>query len=104
MNQKEKKHIITLMGGPSSEHEVSLKTGALVSYSLDPAAYAVTDIVITKNGEWMMPPVPPQLLFAGTRSDYRRDVMRGMAIAMPQQRALEMLAWSPTDAVFLAMY
>jgi D-alanine-D-alanine ligase len=92
------------MGGPSSEHEVSLKTGAQVSRSLDPAAYAVTDIVITKNGEWMMPRVPPQLLFAGTRSDYRRDVMQGMAVAMPQRRALEVLAQSPTDAVFIAMH
>ncbi|MBI2046151.1 MAG: D-alanine--D-alanine ligase [Parcubacteria group bacterium] len=38
-------------GGPSSEYDVSLKTGASVLQNL-PERYAPVDILISKNGEW----------------------------------------------------
>ncbi len=40
-----------LRGGPSTEYDVSLKTGAAVLSSL-PAHYEPIDIFITKDGEW----------------------------------------------------
>ncbi|PJE73975.1 MAG: D-alanine--D-alanine ligase [Candidatus Terrybacteria bacterium CG10_big_fil_rev_8_21_14_0_10_41_10] len=42
-----------LRGGPSSEHEVSLKTGEAVLANL-PKKYFGHDIFIEKNGEWNM--------------------------------------------------
>lgn len=47
------------MGGPSAEHEVSLKSGAMVLKNLDPEKYAATPIVIRKDGAW---PVAPKTL------------------------------------------
>lgn len=38
-------------GGPSSEYDVSLKTGASILKNL-PERYAPVDILISKNGEW----------------------------------------------------
>lgn len=41
-----------LRGGPSREHEVSLKTGHAIAQALDPSRYTVRDIYIDKNGTW----------------------------------------------------
>lgn len=43
-----------LMGGPSSEHEVSLNTGANVIKNLDKNKYEAISIKIAKNGRWFV--------------------------------------------------
>ncbi|NUM55876.1 MAG: D-alanine--D-alanine ligase [Candidatus Hydrogenedentes bacterium] len=50
-----KTHVAVLMGGVSSEHEVSLKSGAMVSGNIDRAKYDVTQVVITQEGHWKFP-------------------------------------------------
>jgi D-alanine-D-alanine ligase len=47
------KKILVLRGGPSSEYEVSLKTGKSVIEKLS-NKYEVTDVVIDKNGDWLV--------------------------------------------------
>lgn len=42
------------MGGPSSEHEVSLNTGLSVLRNLDLSKYEPTSIKITKDGQWLV--------------------------------------------------
>lgn len=49
-----KKRVAVLRGGPSSEYEVSLKTGAGVIESLNELDYHVIDIIVTKEGEWLV--------------------------------------------------
>lgn len=44
--------VAVLRGGPSSEHNVSLKTGQGVLSALDPSHYEASDIIIARNGEW----------------------------------------------------
>lgn len=63
-----KKRVAVLRGGPSSEYEVSLKTGAGVIAALLSLDYHVQDIIITKNGEWLMNGVcrPCEQLLAST--------------------------------------
>jgi D-alanine-D-alanine ligase len=46
--------VAVLRGGPSSEYEVSLKTGAGVIEALMPEAVCVRDVIITRAGEWMV--------------------------------------------------
>lgn len=41
-----------LRGGPSREHEVSLKTGHAILQGLSPERYSVRDIYIDKKGAW----------------------------------------------------
>lgn len=41
-----------LRGGPSREHEVSLKSGATLIKSLEPERYEVRDIYIDQQGQW----------------------------------------------------
>ena len=52
---KRKLKIAVLMGGPSSEHEVSLSSGRQVSRNLDRNKYEVKEIVIPKNGKFSLP-------------------------------------------------
>jgi D-alanine-D-alanine ligase len=47
------KRVAVLRGGPSSEYEVSLKSGGAVLEVLRKLDYIHKDIIITKNGEWL---------------------------------------------------
>jgi D-alanine-D-alanine ligase len=50
--------VAVLRGGPSSEYEVSLKTGASVLESLDRDKYEPRDVFISRKGEWHSHGVP----------------------------------------------
>ncbi len=45
--------VAVIRGGPSDEHEVSIRSGAHVLESLDHSSFEPIDIVITKSGEWL---------------------------------------------------
>lgn len=47
-------NVAVLRGGPSSEYEVSLKTGAGVLQALRASDIRATDILINKQGEWLL--------------------------------------------------
>lgn len=49
-----KKRVAILRGGPSTEYDVSLQTGAGVIKTLADSLYLVKDIVITKQGQWLI--------------------------------------------------
>lgn len=45
-------NLFLLQGGPSSEHKVSLSSGAMVAAALDRDAYRLAMVTIQKNGHW----------------------------------------------------
>ncbi len=49
---QEKKQVAVLMGGPSREHEISLKSGAHVIENLDKLKYNAIPVVISREGLW----------------------------------------------------
>lgn len=65
------------MGGPSSEYEVSLKTGRMILKSLDKKRYFVKSVLISKQGKW---PIKPEflkknfdLVFIAMHGEYGED-------------------------------
>lgn len=44
-----------LMGGPSSEHEVSLASARVVERELDRSRYDIVPVLISRRGEWSVP-------------------------------------------------
>jgi D-alanine-D-alanine ligase len=50
-----KLNVIVLMGGPSSEHDISLKTGEKVVEALDRNMYTVKPVTISREGKWLLP-------------------------------------------------
>lgn len=46
--------VAVVKGGPSSEYEVSLATGAGVRDALQKLGYTVIDITVSKTGEWLL--------------------------------------------------
>jgi D-alanine-D-alanine ligase len=70
------KRVAVLRGGPSSEYDVSLRSGAAVLEALRDLHYPHKDIIITKKGEWLE-----------------------MGIARSPEKALEAV-----DTVFLALH
>lgn len=49
---KNKLNILVLAGGPSSEHEVSLRTAEMILKNLNPRKYKASLAVIGKNKRW----------------------------------------------------
>ncbi len=49
-----RRRVAVLMGGRSSEHEVSLVSGASVAKALDPERYEVLPVLIGRDGEWSL--------------------------------------------------
>lgn len=70
----DKQHVAVLMGGMSSEHEISLISGRKVTYALDREKYDTTAVTILKTGEWMFPGVPTMSIYEGILELKRRGV------------------------------
>ena len=51
----EKIRVAVLMGGPSSEHDVSILSGKMVCESLNKDRYEVIPVHINRDGEWSIP-------------------------------------------------
>ena len=47
-----KKKVAVLMGGPSHEHDVSVKSGRRVVNKLHPEKYDVEPVFISREGVW----------------------------------------------------
>jgi D-alanine-D-alanine ligase len=80
---KRKLNILVLTGGPSSEHEVSLRTAQMILKNLDPRKYKASLAIIQKNGKWRFHP--------GEKSLQMGD-------------AIKRIALSHFDLAFIAMH
>jgi len=69
-----KSHVVVLMGGMSSEHEVSVASGTKVAQSLDRACHDVTPVLITLEGMWRFPDSAPVDLYEALTELKRRRV------------------------------
>jgi D-alanine-D-alanine ligase len=65
MNDRERIRLVVLFGGQSAEHEVSLVTARHVLAAVDPAAYDVAPVAITRTGRWVIAEDAARALAAG---------------------------------------
>ena len=82
-----------IYGGRSSEHEVSLASGAAVFKNLDPDRYEAVPIRIEKDGRWVLPHQPPQLevaadAIAAARTGSADAAVEAHPIAHPGENTL----------------
>ena len=61
-----KKTVLVLFGGMSSEHEVSCSSAASILRNIDTEKYNVRVIGITKQGAWIETAAPPEMIEDGT--------------------------------------
>lgn len=67
------RNVAVLMGGQSSEHEVSLSSGQGVVRALDPERYHVTPVVILRDGRWRFGDGKPLGVFEAVAELGRRN-------------------------------
>lgn len=58
----ERIRVAVLYGGTSAEHEVSVVSARSVLTAIDRSRYDVVPVAITKEGQWLLPAVPPDQL------------------------------------------
>jgi D-alanine-D-alanine ligase len=76
MNEQASKiKIVVIFGGRSGEHAVSLQSARFVLRQLDPVKYQVTEVGITREGEWLTGPDALQAFLDGKESALNRAVI-----------------------------
>lgn len=93
----EKPRVIVMMGGPSSEHDVSMASGAEVFKALKSTGqFEVQGVIISRDGQWSLTASAPEVLpkpgEASARPMPRSETIRGVSLL------------SEADAVFLAFH
>jgi D-alanine-D-alanine ligase len=87
--------VAVLMGGRSSEHEISLESARSVLDGLDPGRYETVTVEIGRDGRWA--------LGSGSRAELERDGRSAMeTLPVPTSRVPETLAG--VDVVFPVLH
>jgi D-alanine-D-alanine ligase len=101
---KKKINIVVLMGGKTSEHEVSLISGREVARSLDPKKYNVIPVVISRNGAtWRLTSVK-SLLGSGDILKLRSSNKELAVYGAKEIQGIEGVSTIKPDVVFIAMH
>lgn len=79
--RRKKLRVAVLMGGPSSEYEVSLATGRKILAALDPVKYLAQPIIVTKERQWLA--LQPRASLA-----YRSGKLRSGKLSLPRRKLL----------------
>lgn len=95
-----KHHVGLLMGGPSPEYEVSLKSGAMVLHHIDTQQYEITPVIIHQNGLWSVYDAQGSSHIAST--DY--DAWLALTPGVPFYTALEQLKARKISVFFNVMH
>ncbi|HBC59212.1 TPA: D-alanine--D-alanine ligase [Candidatus Azambacteria bacterium] len=97
--KNKKINITLLMGGPSSEREVSLATGRVILNALDKTKYNLTPVTINKDGKWLLPP-PDRKFLSGDENKEEKSL-----VALETGNAINKLKTERgADVVFIAMH
>lgn len=101
-------HVAVLMGGTSSEHDVSVCSGLNVLDALDPARFRATPLYIDRSGAWHLgrrPPLPSLEFPAGSGAPPVSSPSSLPEVAPDRLGIFEMLRGEANlDAVFIALH
>lgn len=84
------------MGGPSSEHGVSLDTGEEIMKNLDKNKYELFPVIISKSGGWLLPENSATLL--------KKPDVATKAAMLREKTALHKFRREKPDVAFIAMH
>lgn len=73
--QDSKIKVVVIFGGRSGEHAVSLQSARFVLRQLDPDKYQITEVGITRDGQWLTGANALQAFLGGTESSLDRAVI-----------------------------
>jgi len=100
--------VAVLMGGPSPEREVSLRTGQQIMQALDPGRYDVLPVEVRRDGRWVLPGGATSLGSGNAPSaDSAPPTDPPGALAPVRGDALgidRVMGQGPIDVVFIAMH
>ena len=95
-----------LLGGPSPEREVSLRSGEQVVAALDRSRFDVLPVEISLDGQWLPRPDLLRLAASGQASDERAPAAppAGGALVPQARRIDEVVGGGAVDVAFIAMH
>ncbi len=103
----QKKNVLVLMGGTSTERDVSLATGKMICKSLKTDSYNVLPVEITEKSEWQMVPEtssPDAAAAPGPSGQLSRILEENQAGVLTPWRLFSSDSPAPVDVVFIALH
>ena len=96
-----RKSVFVFMGGPSSEHGVSLSSGTGMVRALDARKYAVHPVLIAQNGEWTWSKKP---LSPYQSENFNVNFFAGAENGMQKKMRPSLEELKPVDIALLALH
>jgi len=98
--------VAVLLGGPSPEREVSLRSGEQVVAAIDPSRFDVLPVEISLDGQWLPRPDLLRLAESGRARDggAPAEAPAGGALVPQARRIDEVVGGGAVDVVFIAMH
>ena len=98
------KTVLVLLGGYSTEHDVSLKSGTGVVRQMDPDLYRVWPVVLTRDRRWRWPNAPLSTTLKSMFEGGRHDLPAGDLSDGWNESAKPCLDRLDVDGAFLALH
>lgn len=98
------KTVLVLLGGFSTEHDVSLKSGTGVIRQMDPALYRPWPVVLTRDRRWRWPAQPLTPTLQDNFEGGRHDLPAGDLSDGWFESDKPCLDRTPVDGAFLALH
>ena len=104
--QEQKKTIVVLFGGQSSEHEISRISATTIMTHMDPNKYFILPVGITKEGKWLLYNGPVEHIKTGEWEKY--GIPTVLSPDATQKGLLKIVGdkvkWIPVDLVFPVLH
>ncbi|MGE5417785.1 MAG: D-alanine--D-alanine ligase family protein [Acidobacteriota bacterium] len=101
-----KKNVLVLMGGASTEREVSLRTGRMIAGSIDSEKYSVIPVEVTSDGHWqIMDASASGELASGHAAEAAAVKATDLSTAVSRWSSVkDVVNLSAADVVFIALH
>jgi D-alanine-D-alanine ligase len=98
------KNVLVLLGGYSTEHDVSLKSGTGVVRQMDPELYRPWPVVLTRDRRWRWPAAPLSTTLQSLFEGGRHDLAKGDLSDGWKESDKPCLGEIQVDGAFLALH
>lgn len=96
-------NVAVIMGGRSSEHDISMKSGATVISALDKNRYNVKPIKIEKSGKWLITPGYLTAIPEKVSPKFLNSTQQNL-VPVTANSALHRASEDKVDVVFIALH
>ncbi len=95
-------NVYVLMGGPSAEYDISIRTAQMVIKNLNHKKFRIIPILITKTGRWLVSPEYKKIIKESSDNNLNSVIAHERKKSIPLKSTLN--SKNPQEVAFIAMH